>query len=347
MRPHPRTLTAMAAATATVATIGFAAAGASAAASRAGGLPRHVFAPYFESYDTSGGLAALSQQSGAKYLALAFLQTAQAGSCTAYWNGDTSEPISQASFGADIATIQAAGGNVIPSFGGYSADTTGTDIADSCTNVSSIAKVYEQVITTYHVPRIDLDIEANSLTDTAGINRRDEAVAQTEAWAAAHHRRIQFSYTMPSTTTGMTAAEEAVVQNAIADGARINVVNLMTFDYYIGTKQNMATDTKTAAAGGHTQLQALYPSKTSQQVWQMIGITEMPGIDDFGADETFTKADARTVLNWARDRGIRTLSFWALQRDNGGCPGTKGAGTCSGIKQPAWYFSHTFEPFSR
>jgi hypothetical protein len=28
-------------------------------------------------------------------------------------------------------------------------------------------------------------------------------------------------------------------------------------------------------------------------------------------------------------------------------PGTKGAGTCSGIKQPTWYFSHTFEPFTR
>jgi hypothetical protein len=45
--------------------------------------------------------------------------------------------------------------------------------------------------------------------------------------------------------------------------------------------------------------------------------------------------------------GVGTLSFWALQRDNGGCPGTKGAGTCSGIHQPAWYFSHTFEPFTR
>jgi Glycosyl hydrolases family 18 len=348
MRRHPRImLTAMAAATATAAAIGFTAAGASAGTGRASGLPRHVFAPYFESYDTSGGLAALSRQSGARFLALAFLQTAQAGSCTAYWNGDTGEPIAAASFGAGIATIQRAGGNVIPSFGGYSADTTGTDIADSCPSASSIAQVYEKVITTYHVPRIDLDIEANSLTNTAGINRRNEAVAQTEAWAAAHHRRIQFSYTMPSTTTGMTASEQAVIQNAIADGARINVVNLMTFDYYIGTKQNMATDTKTAATGGHGQLQALYPGKTSQQVWQMIGITEMPGIDDFGAGETFTQADARTVLNWARDRGIRTLSFWALQRDNGGCPGTKGAGTCSGIKQPAWYFSHTFEPFTR
>jgi hypothetical protein len=30
----------------------------------------------------------------------------------------------------------------------------------------------------------------------------------------------------------------------IADGATISVVNLMTFDYYIGTKQKMAADTK-------------------------------------------------------------------------------------------------------
>jgi len=347
MRRHTRILTAVTAAAAAAAAFGFAAAGASAGTRAGGALPRHVFAPYFETYDTSGGLAALSQQSGAKYLALAFIQTAQAGSCTAYWDGNTSEPISSASFGSDIATIQAAGGNVIPSFGGYSADTTGTDIADSCSSVSAIAQVYESVITTYHVPRIDLDIEANSLTNTAGINRRNEAVAQTEAWAAAHGHKIQFSYTMPSTTTGMTSSEEAVIQNAIADGATISVVNLMTFDYYIGTKQNMATDTKTAAASGHSQLQALFPGKTSRQLWHMIGITEMPGIDDFGPDETFTKTNAKTVLSWAMRHGISTLSFWALQRDNGGCPGTKGAGTCSGIKQRTWHFSRTFEPFSR
>jgi Glycosyl hydrolases family 18 len=349
VRRHTRFLTAVTAvtaATAAAAALGLAAAGASAGTRAGGALPQHVFAPYFETYDTSGGLAALSQQSGAKYLALAFLQTAKAGSCTAYWDGNTSEPISSASFGTDIATIQAGGGNVIPSFGGYSADTTGTDIADSCTSVAAIAKVYESVITTYHVPRIDLDIEANSLTNTAGINRRNQAVAQTEAWAAAHGRKIQFSYTMPSTTTGMTSSEEAIIQNAITDHATISVVNLMTFDYYIGTKQNMAADTRSAATDGHSQLQALYPSESSRQLWHMIGITEMPGIDDFGPDETFTKADATTVLSWARGHGISTLSFWALQRDNGGCPGTKGAGTCSGIKQPTWYFSHTFEPFS-
>jgi hypothetical protein len=316
-----------------------------AGASTATPLPAHVFAPYFEAYNGDDPVT-LSSESGATYLTFAFLQTASAGSCTAYWNGDTSEPIASSTFGADIAAIQAAGGNVIPSFGGYTADSTGTDIADSCTSVSAIAQAYENVITTYNVPRIDLDIEQNSLTDTAGINRRNEAVAQVEAWAAAQGRSIQFSYTMPSTTTGMDSADEAVIQNAIADGATVSVVNLMTFDYYIGTQQEMATDTETAADGLHSQLQSLYPADSSAQLWSMVGITEMPGIDDYGPDETFTQSDATTIADWAQSTGIGTLSFWALQRDNGGCPGTAGSDTCSGISQPTWYFSNAFEPFT-
>ena len=339
-------------AAATVTTIGLAASAASAAGASADGLhgpglPQHVFAPYFETYDTSAGLAALSHQSGARFLSLAFLETAQAGSCTAYWNGDTTEPIAPASFGSDIAAIQASGGNVIPSFGGFTADTTGTELADSCSSVSSIAQVYESLITTYNVPRIDLDTEGASVSDTAGINRRNEAIAETEAWAAAHGRNIQFSYTLPTFPTGLPAAELAVLQNAVADGAKISTVNLLTFDYFIGTQQNMLTDTESAASALVGQLRSLYPNEPSRQLWHMVGVTEMPGIDDFGPAETFTKAQAVVLLVWADRTGIGTLSFWALQRDNGGCPGTKGAGTCSGIAQPTWFFSHVLGLFTR
>jgi hypothetical protein len=352
-RPSVRAvLTAAATALITAAALGATAAGVTTAsagtwpASRP--LPAHVFSPYFETYDsTDGGLAALSQASGARYLALAFLQTASPGSCTAYWNGDPTQPIAPASFGPDISAIQARGGNVIPSFGGYSADTTGTELADSCQSVPAIAQVFEQLITTYHVPRIDLDVEADSLTNTAGINRRNEAIAQTEAWARAHHHRIQFSYTLPTFATGLTPAGLAVLQNAVADHARVSVVNIMTFDYYYGTPQEMATDTETAGAGLVSQLQTLYPGASLARLWHMVGVTEMPGIDDYGPGETFTQADAIAVEHWARSHGLAELSFWALQRDNGGCPGTKGAGNCSGLAQPAWYFSHTFEPITR
>ena len=347
-RRRPPIRIALAALAATAATVALAAPAASAGVLPGRTLPQHVFAPYFETYNTTGGgLAADSQASGARFMSLAFLQTPVAGSCTADWNGDTATPISRATFGQDIAEIQARGGNVIPTFGGYAADTTGTELADSCTSVSSIAHVFESLITTYNVPRIDLDIEGDSVSDTAGINRRNEAIAQTELWAALHGRQIQFSYTLPTNPTGPTAQDVAILQNAKDDHARISTVNLLTFDYFIGTAQDMVADTESAAAALVGDLHTLFPSEPAAQLWQTVGVTEMPGIDDFGPDETFSQADAATILNWADSHGIGLLSFWAVQRDNGTCPGTQGAGACSGIDQPTWFFSHAFEPFTR
>jgi len=335
--------------TAAAAAAGIAATAPASAAVRSA-LPPHVYAPYFESWDSAdGSLAQLSAASGAKYLSLAFLQTDQPGSCTAYWNGSTATPISATaagSFGADIAAVQAAGGNVIPSFGGYTADTTGTELADSCTSVDAIAQVYESLITTYHVPRIDLDIEQNSLSDPAAIQRRNQAIAETEAWAAKHGKQIQFSYTLPTFATGLPSAELGVLQDAVAEGAKISTVNIMTFDYWYGTTQNMLTDAESAATALHGQLASLYPGRSSRALWGMIGVTQMQGIDDFGPEETFTTAQAPAFAIWALSRGLGEISVWALQRDNGNCPGTKGAGSCSGVAQPTWYYSHVFEPFS-
>lgn len=346
MPPRTRTLATLAA-TAVAVAAGAAALALTGTAQAATGtaLPAHVFAPYFEAYNGDSP-ASLSQQSGAKYLTMAFIQAASKGSCTPYWNGDTSMPIASSSFGSDINTIRSSGGDVVPSFGGYTADNTGTEIADSCTDVSSIAAAYESVITTYDVTRLDLDTEDNSLTNTAGIDRRNKAIKMVEDWASQQGRTVQFVYTLPTSPTGLESNGLAVLQNAVSNGARVDVVNMMTFDYYDGATHEMATDTKNSASGLVSQLGQLYPSKSSAQLWAMVGITEMIGIDDYGAAETFTTADATTVENWAVSQGIAELSFWALQRDNGGCPGTKGSDSCSGVSQSTWQFSHTFEPFT-
>jgi hypothetical protein len=307
-------------------------------------LPHHLFAPYFESYNTGDDPSVFAAESGSKYLTMAFIQTATAGSCTVDWNG--AQPIAFAQYGKQINDIRAHGGDVIPSFGGYAADSTGTEIADSCTDVKAIAAAYESVITTYGVTRLDLDTEANSLTNTAGIDRRNKAIALVEQWAAVHHRIVQFSYTLPTFPTGLTADGLAVLQNAVANHARVDVVNIMTFDYYDGLPHEMANDTESAVNGVVAQLRTLYPHRSTQRLHAMMGVTEMVGIDDYGPSETFTTDDAVTVANWAERTGLSLLSFWAIERDNGGCVGTKGAGSCSGVAQSDWYFSHTFEPFT-
>ncbi|WP_327308757.1 glycosyl hydrolase family 18 protein [Streptomyces sp. NBC_01298] len=319
--------------------------GSGAAAHAATPLPAHVFAPYFEAY-SSDSPAELAQASGATYLTMAFVQTEAKGSCTPYWNGSTAQPVDASVFGADFTTIRSRGGDVIPSFGGYAADHGGTEIADSCTSVDAIAAAYQKVVTTYDVSRLDMDIEDKSLTNKAAVDRRNQAIKKLQDWAAATGRPLQISYTLPTTTSGLASSGLNVLKSAKTAGARVDVVNLMTFDYYDNAAHDMAADTQTAATGLYNQLATLYPAKTPAQLWGMIGVTEMPGIDDFGPAETFTTADATTVYNWATAKGINTLSFWALQRDNGGCPGTGGSDTCSGIAQDPWHFTHTFAPFT-
>jgi hypothetical protein len=57
-----------------------------------------------------------------------------------------------------------------------------------------------------------------------------------------------------------------------------------------------------------------------------------------------TVSDTRRILGFAQAHGLGLMSIWAIQRDNGGCPGTIDSNSCSGIKQPAWAFSHLLEP---
>jgi chitinase len=315
-------------------------------------LPAHLFTPYFQAY-TDASPAQQGQASGARYLTMAFLQTAATGSCDILWNGDATKPVAWSTFGADIAKIRAHGGDVIPSFGGFTADNTATEIADSCPDVDKIAAAYQKVITTYHVTRLDLDVEDNSLTNTAGIDRRNKAIRKVEDWARRTRRTVQFVYTIPTSPTGLEQTGIDVLSNAVHNGARIDIVNVMTFDYYDDQAHQMAADTKTAAAGLVGTLHTLYPRRSRADLWRMVGVTEMIGIDDYGSGgetgplEIFTLADAKDVTAWAGRMDLAELSFWALGRDNGGCPGTPGSDDCSGVAQAPWQYTHIMIPFTR
>jgi Glycosyl hydrolases family 18 len=327
------------------------AAGAVPAYAGSGKLPEHVFAPYFQTY-TDANPADVSKASGARYLTMAFLQTQTTGSCDILWNGDPTTPVAQSTFGADIAKIRARGGDVVPSFGGFSADDTATEIADSCASVDKIAAAYQKVITTYNVTRLDMDVEDLSLVNTGGIDRRNKAIAKVQDWAQRHGRTLQIVYTLPTAPDGLEQTGIDVLANAIANHARVDIVNIMTFDYYDDQAHEMAADTRTAAAGLVKTLHTLYPDKSTGKLWQMVGITEMIGIDDYGSGgepgplEIFTIADAKTIVDWAADHNIAELSFWALGRDNGNCPGTPGSDDCSGVAQSTWQYTHIMLPFT-
>jgi hypothetical protein len=178
-------------------------------ASAATALPAHVYAPYFETW-TTDSLTATAQQSGAKYFTLAFLETLSKSSCTLAWNGNRNDPVANGRYLSDIASLRALGGDVIPSFGGWSADQGGTEIADSCKDVNTIAAAYEDVITRYDVSRLDMDVEGRSLNRTDGIDRRNKALKLVQDWAAAQGRPFQVSYTLPTSASGLEASGLAI-----------------------------------------------------------------------------------------------------------------------------------------
>jgi hypothetical protein len=308
-----------------------------------------VYAPYYETYlaPNTPSITATAQASGVKYYTLAFLQATKKGACTLDWNSSSTMPLDY--YNADIASLRALGGDVIPSFGGYSADHSGTEIADSCTSVSSIAADYEQVITTLGVTRLDFDVESNSLNDTAGIARRNQAIAQTEAWAATNAIPLQIQYTLPVEQYGLDPNGESVLQSAAASNATVTSVNVMAFDYYIAGEGtvNMGQAAVNAATNTHTQLGSIFPSDTAAQLWNMEAITLMPGIDDKRTgNEVTSVADAQTTLTFAQANNLNLLTIWAIQRDNGGCPGRAGNNLCSGITQNNWDFSTTLGAFT-
>jgi hypothetical protein len=305
-----------------------------------------VYAPYFETW-THDHVYREAVRSGAHHFTLAFIQAPRRGSCRPTWNGDPNRPTSAGGYRAGIAALRRDGGSAIPSFGGYSADHALTDVADSCTSVARLAAAYESVVRTYGFTRLDMDVEDRSLGHLNGIDRRNAAMRIVERWAARTHRRLRLSYTLPVEPGGLEANALHVLRNAVRNGTRVDVVNIMTFDYYDGTT-NMLSAAERAATAVHHQLRALYPQRTSRRVWAMIGITLMPGIDDYPKKTEVTSlADASALRRFAGQKGVGTLSIWAIQRDNGGCPGVLGSDSCSGIAQSDWAFSRILEPFTR
>jgi len=291
--------------------IGFRAVPTHAQTNLVNNFPGHYFAPYVDmtAWPTQS-LPQDTQNGGIKYYTLAFITSD--GSCEAAWGGVV--PLSQLStylpnLDSDIQTVRSQGGDVIVSFGGEA----GTELAQSCTSVSSLEAQYQSIITHYNVSRLDFDIEGAASSDTASIDLRNKALAALQS----ANPGLQIDYTLPVLPTGLVSDGISLLQNAISNGVNVNIVNIMTMDYGSSFPGNqMGQNAVNAATSLYSQLQSLYPGKSSSQLWAMIGMTPMTGANDVSG-ETFTLTDAQTVLSFAQQHSIGELAMWSVNRDTG------------------------------
>ena len=307
-----------------------------------GSWPSRYFAPYVDvmAWPTYN-LTSNTSSTGVKYYTLAFITNGGSG-CQAYWGGITA--LNQNFMLSDINSLRAAGGDVIVSFGGAS----GTELAQACTSVSALQAQYQAVIDTYNLNHIDFDVEGAATTDSASITRRNQAIAGLESAAASKGKTLKVSYTLPVMPSGLTSDGLNIVNSAKANNATISVYNVMAMDYGSSVPANqMGTNATQAGTSLFNQLKAVYTTKSTAQLWAMVGITPMIGMND-SSPEVFTLADAQTVLTFAQNNNIGELAFWSAGRDQQ-CPSGQNyvSPSCSGITQSPNQFSLIFKPFTR
>ena len=301
--------------------------------------PDQYYAPYL--YGASAyPIAYLAETAGVKYLSLAFVLAGRNG-CEAAWDGasplDMRKPLV-----TEIEKIRENGGDVIVSFGGAGGD----ELALDCPDAASLAEQYQRVIDTYSLTRVDFDIEANEIADTESVERRSEAIALLQNHAAETGQPLAVMFTLPVLPTGLTDSGLSLLQSAIDHGVEIDMVNIMTMNYGSAyPADEMGPRTIDAAESLYDQLAAFYPEKTEAELWRMIGLTPMIGANDT-LPQTFTLDDAEMIVEFARQKGIRQLAMWSINRDRA-CPADAFmvSGTCSGVTQAENAYSEILSTF--
>ena len=310
----------------------------------------NIYAPYVDMTEwPTPILDKIGVQQGIQQFTLAFV-VAGSGGCVPSWGGVqaigpgiSSDLLTAISGG--ITNYRAKGGEVAVSFGGAN----GTPLMQACTDVPSLQAAFQTVVDTYSLAHIDFDIEGSSQDDLAALARNFQAVTQLQTAMAAKGKTLHVTLTLPVLASGLTGEGMNVLNAAIQNHTAFDVVNVMAMDYGpSGVEMGQAAiqAAQSLYAQLDTAFKAAGQTKTSAQLWQMVGVTPMIGVNDTQG-ETFTLDDAQTVTNTGIANNYGLLSNWSVGRDVAcATPGGSASSSCSGVAQTPYQFASIFERFA-
>ncbi len=258
---------------------------------------------------------------GVKWFTLAFVLSD--GGCNPAWDGTRPLGGDDAS---KIQQIRAAGGDVIPSFGGWS----GNKLGEHCSTPQDLAGAYQKVIDAYQLKAMDVDIESTEFESEANQDRVLGALKIVKQ----NNPGIKVILTFGTGTSGPTNWGARLIQQAAATGTPIDTFTIMPFDFG-GGSGDMGQLTIQASDGLHAAIAQAYPGKSDAELYAMQGISSMNGTTD--QSETVTTANFQTMASYAQQHGLGRFTFWSVNRDRP-CDGG-GADSCSGVDQQPWDFT--------
>ncbi len=303
---------------------------------------RPWFAPYIDVTETPtyafDTLGATAHRGGV----LSFIVASPLNPCAPSWGGYYSLDGAdrELQLNARIARLRKQGGEVAIAFGGAA----GSELALTCRDHDTLVAAYQSVIDHYAIGTVDLDLEGDSLTDTAARERRASAFAELQTAAQRAGRHLSVWLTLPVTPTGLTDAELGTVTAFLRHSVDIAGINIMTMEYGDSrpSSQSMLDAAKSALDHTKAQIVTLYQQAgiplTPDAAWMKISATPQIG-QASTSDELFTLDDAKQLNAYARSRGVGRISMWSANRDkpcdHDGAP----LNTCSGLSQQASAFS--------
>ncbi|GIJ46258.1 chitinase [Virgisporangium aliadipatigenens] len=259
--------------------------------------------------------ASVMASTGVKWFTMAFVLSS--GGCNPAWDG--ARPLTGGVDQTAIQQVRAAGGDIVPSFGGWS----GNKLGPNCADANALAGAYQKVINAYGLKAIDIDIENSDEFENEVVQDR---ILNALKIVKQNNPGIQTIVTFGTSTTGPNYYGNRLIQRAAALQANIDVFTIMPFDF---GGSNIYNDTVNASEGLKNALKSAFGWSDATAYGHM-GISGMNGLSD--QQELTTPQTWTAIKDWAKARGLARLAFWSVNRDRP-CPGGGVASNCSGISQ--------------
>ncbi len=271
---------------------------------------------------------------------LAFVVSDHEDPCRPSWGGAYSLGEATTSLDLDrrVARLQQLGGEATVSFGGAA----NSELAIGCTSIDSLAAAYLAVIDRYAVDTIDLDVEGAEASEPRVAARRAQALRIVAADRAEAGRPLHIWLTLPVGPDGLGPDGLEVLRAVLAAGVDVTGVNAMVMDYgaSLPAKRTMSAQAELSLNSLRQQVQDQWATAGKNlddaQAWGRIGATPMIGQNDV-IEEVFDLTDARRLVAFAEQHGLRRLSMWSANRDQGCGPNYPDlrvvADGCSGLDQ--------------
>jgi hypothetical protein len=246
------------------------------------------------------------------------------GGCNPMW--DSQRPLQGGVDAQAIANIRSAGGDIVPSFGGWS----GNKLGPNCSTPQALAGAYQQVISAYNLKAIDIDIENTDEFESEVVQDR---ILNALKIIKQNNPSVKTIVTFGTTTSGPNFWGNRLITRAAALQANVDVFTIMPFDF--GGGANMFQNTVNASEGLKNALKAAF-GWSDAVAYSHMGISGMNGLSD--QQELTSVATWTQIRDWAKQRGLNRLAFWSVNRDRP-CPGGGVVSDCSGIAQNNWDFT--------